>query len=132
MPFAAKEESPFAASTPAPGEDDEEDGPFTGASPFVGVGAGDARVDETRIDTNLRVDADVAEELSGKSGDDPKASDADDEPADSTKVDEFRLNDLADEETRVQALPDRSAATDSGDDKTDESGAGSRSAKGKK
>jgi hypothetical protein len=42
------------------------------------------------------------------------------------------VNDLADEETRVQALPDGSAAPESGDDKTDESGSGSRSPKDKK
>jgi hypothetical protein len=63
----------------------------------------------------------------------------DDEPADSTKVDEFRLDDLAKEQTRVQARPNGSAQVDDGtdDEKADgESTAaarsGARSPKGKK
>ena len=109
-------------------------GPFTGASPFVGLGAGDARVDETRIDTDLRVDPKDADELASKTaggpaeakqGDDGKDEDEelaelladldeDEEPADATKVDEFRLNDLAKDQTSGQAKPD--ASVQSADD----------------
>jgi hypothetical protein len=52
----------------------------------------------------------------------------DDEPMDSTRIDELRLDDLANEQTRVQARPDGSAAED---EKTDEAKAGSRSPKDK-
>ncbi len=131
-------DSPFApaASTSAPAEtsyDDDEEGPFTGSSPFVGSGAGDARVDETRIDTGLRVDTKLADERAGKSVGGP--ADADEEPADSTKIDEFRLSDLDDEETRVQAVPEASAETSdeeaADDEKADETVSGSRSPKDK-
>jgi hypothetical protein len=145
-PFAPKDEAPAdnpfasAASTAAPVEspydddNDDEVGPFTGSSPFVGSSAGDARVDETRIDTGLRVDTKLADELASKSAGGP--ADADEEPADSTKIDEFRLSDLDDEETRLQAVPDASAETSdeekpADDEKTDEKVSGSRSPKDK-
>jgi hypothetical protein len=67
---------------------------FTGRSPFAGPGAGAARVDETRIDTALRVDPALLDDAKD-------AKPADDEPKDSTKIDEFRLDDLTAEETRI-------------------------------
>jgi hypothetical protein len=59
----------------------------------------------------------------------------DDEPADSTKVDQFRLDDLASEETRVQARPNGSAdAADDADadEKADAARSSARSPKGRK
>jgi hypothetical protein len=88
------------------------------------------------------VDAKVADEPAGKttgktarkSAGGPAKAD-DEEPADSTKIDEFRLSDLADEETRVQAVPDAVAdkanAEPAEDEKTDETVSGSRSPKDK-
>ena len=130
----APADSPFAPKSAGSSYDEDEDEvPFTGSSPFVGTGAGDARVDETRIDAGLRVDTKVAEDLASKSAGGPVADD--EEPADSTKIDEFRLSDLDDEETSVQAAasPSDNAVDDkpADDEKTDEAAAGSRSPKDK-
>jgi hypothetical protein len=151
----------------------------------VGVSAGDARVDETRIDTGLRVDTKDADELADKTsrtaggpaeapaGDAPAdarddvradapgdvradgqadvtaevkangavgakadATDAaDEEPEDSTKVDEFRLSDLASEDTRARtqrSAPAKSArGAASANDSTDTATASARSPKDK-
>jgi vacuolar-type H+-ATPase subunit H len=131
--LAADATSALASSDTSYDEKDADDGgPFTGASPFVGVGAGDARVDETRIDTNLKVDAKVADELAVQTAGGPVETD--DEPADSTKVDAFRVDDLANEETRVQARPNGSAdaGADDADAKIDAARSSARSPKGKK
>jgi len=75
------------------------------------------------------VDVKDADELAGKT--DGGTVETDDEPADSTKVDEFRLDDLASEETRVQARPSGSPDTED-DEKTDAARTSARSPKGKK
>jgi hypothetical protein len=64
-------------------------------------------VDETRIDSNLRVDRKDVADLAGKTAGGP--ADADDEPKDSTKIDEFRLDDLAGDETRAGTAPKNGA-----------------------
>jgi hypothetical protein len=73
---------------------------YGGDSPFLGAGAGEARVDETRIDTNLKVDVARLDEARAE------------EPRDETRIDEFRLEDLA-------ADTDRSDRTDEDQDKAD-------------
>jgi len=62
--------------------------------------------------------------------------DEDDEPKDATKIDEFRLDDLANEVTRAQQRPSTSAKSSEGasstdDDKTGATTASARSPKDK-
>lgn len=63
----------------------------------MGADAGEARVDETRIDTGLRVDASSVDNLRNDAA--GKGTDSDDEPRDQTRIDEFRLPDLNDDAT---------------------------------
>jgi hypothetical protein len=96
--------------------------PFAGGSPFVGSQAGGARVDETRIDTNLRVDASSIDDLRTSAK----------PPRDETRIDEFRLTDLTSDAKDADADAD-SDADDAGADLDDAKATGDgEAAKGKK
>ncbi|ADB34006.1 hypothetical protein Kfla_4990 [Kribbella flavida DSM 17836] len=87
-------------------------GVFTGRSPFAGDDAGAPRADDTRIDTALPADRNQLDHATGE-----QHADAD-HPKDVTQVDEFRLEDLANQRTEVNERPFASSAKDGESDRS--------------